>query len=135
MLFRALDSFGDTNQVVFNQNLITSLVFIKGDTAYKPPDYEIRITPVFNYNKVEVEERRILYINPERGTEREDKFVGWQELFIAKHLRNVSDRYDFDSIRVGIQPFSSDFRGFLCPIGRSSGRERGGQTVSRSVVA
>ena len=23
------------------------------------------------------------------------------------------DRYDFDSIRVGVQPFSSDFRGFL----------------------
>src|SRR3546814_12961842 len=85
MLFRALDSFGDTNQVVFNQNLITSLVFIKGDTAYKPPDYEIRITPVFNYNKVEVEERRILFITPERGTEREDKFVGWQELFLDKH--------------------------------------------------
>jgi hypothetical protein len=60
-----------------------------------------------------VEERRILYINPERGTERQDKFVGWQELFVDKHLRNVSDRYDFDSIRVGIQPFSSDFRGFL----------------------
>ena len=29
------------------------------------------------------------------------------------HLRNVSDRYDFDSVRVGIQPFISDFRGFL----------------------
>jgi hypothetical protein len=28
-------------------------------------------------------------------------------------LRNVSERYDFDSIRVGIQPFISDFRGFL----------------------
>lgn len=25
----------------------------------------------------------------------------------------ISDRYDFDSIRVGIQPFSSDFRSFL----------------------
>src|SRR5690606_22237397 len=25
----------------------------------------------------------------------------------------VSDRYDFDSIRVGIQPFTADFRGFL----------------------
>jgi hypothetical protein len=34
-------------------------------------------------------------------------------LFVDKHLRNVSDRYDFDSLRVGIQPFSSDFRGFL----------------------
>ncbi|HUP29901.1 MAG TPA: hypothetical protein VM122_06995, partial [Usitatibacter sp.] len=27
--------------------------------------------------------------------------------------RNVSTRYDFDSVRAGIQPFISDFRGFL----------------------
>ena len=39
--------------------------------------------------------------------------MGVQALFVDKHLRNVSDRFDFDSIRVGIQPFSSDFRGFL----------------------
>ncbi len=36
-----------------------------------------------------------------------------QEAFIDYHIRNVSDRYDFDSVRVGIQPFSTDFRGFL----------------------
>src|SRR6201999_2042934 len=42
-----------------------------------------------------------------------DAFVGVQEAFVDYHIRNVSDRYDFDSIRVGIQPFSSDFRGFL----------------------
>ena len=36
-----------------------------------------------------------------------------QEAFIDYHLRNVSDRYDFDSVRVGIQPFQFDFRGFL----------------------
>ena len=36
-----------------------------------------------------------------------------QEAFFDYHIRNVSDRYDFDSIRIGIQPFSTDFRGFL----------------------
>ena len=36
-----------------------------------------------------------------------------QELFVDYHLRNVSERYDFDSLRVGIQPFNVDFRGFL----------------------
>ena len=36
-----------------------------------------------------------------------------QELFLDVHLRNVSDRFDFDSVRFGIQPFSTDFRGFL----------------------
>ena len=47
------------------------------------------------------------------GARAPTNFVGIQEAFVDKHLRNVSDRFDFDSIRVGIQPFSSDFRGFL----------------------
>ncbi|MFN2259004.1 MAG: hypothetical protein ABR601_04115, partial [Parasphingopyxis sp.] len=44
---------------------------------------------------------------------RTDYHLGIQAAFVDKHLRNVSDRYDFDSLRIGIQPFSSDFRGFL----------------------
>ena len=58
-------------------------------------------------------ERRILFVEPSRGIKRTDVFLGIQEAFIDYHIRNVSDRYDFDSVRVGIQPFSSDFRGFL----------------------
>ena len=108
-----LDIFGDTDQLVFNQNLITSLILIKGDTVFRPPDYEIRVTPVFNYNYVRVDENRALFIDPEQGNVREDDFIGMQELFFDYHIRNVSDRYDFDSFRIGIQPFSTDFRGFL----------------------
>ena len=52
-------------------------------------------------------------MEPSRGIKRTDVFLGIQEAFIDYHIRNVSDRYDFDSVRVGIQPFSSDFRGFL----------------------
>ena len=33
--------------------------------------------------------------------------------YYERHLRDVSPRYDFDSVRVGIQPLTSDFRGFL----------------------
>ena len=29
------------------------------------------------------------------------------------HLRDLSDNYDFMSLRVGNQPFNADFRGFL----------------------
>jgi hypothetical protein len=52
-------------------------------------------------------------VDPRRGKTRTDEHIGVQAAFIDKHLRNVSDRFDFDSIRIGIQPFSSDFRGFL----------------------
>ncbi len=109
----ALDVFGGRDQTVFSQTLITGFVLYKGDTAFKPPDHEFRLTLAFNYNRVEVEEDRVLSVLPGRGNVRRDTHVGVQELFWDKHLRNVSDRYDFDSIRVGIQPFNTDFRGFL----------------------
>ncbi len=108
-----LDVFGDVNQFLFNENLIGSVSLIKGDTVYKPPDYEFRLTPVFNYNYTEVEEKGVLFRDPTRGTTRSDLHVALQEAFFDYHIRNVSDRFDFDSIRVGIQPFQADFRGFL----------------------
>jgi hypothetical protein len=51
--------------------------------------------------------------DPRDGRVRTDAHAGIQAAFVDKHLRNVSTRYDFDSLRVGIQPFSADFRGFL----------------------
>ena len=109
----ALDTFGDSDQFLFNNNLILSLIAFKGDTVFRPPDYEFRLTPVFNFNHTEVEELRVLNIDPREGETRDDAHVGIQEAFLDVHLRNVSDRFDFDSVRVGIQPFSTDFRGFL----------------------
>ncbi len=109
----ALDTFGDSDQFLFNNNLILSLIVFKGDTVFRPPDYEFRITPVFNFNHTEVEELRVLDIDPREGETRDDAHPGMQELFLDVHLRNVSDRFDFDSFRLGIQPFSTDFRGFL----------------------
>ena len=108
-----LDVIGDPDQVAYNQNFITEFVLYKGETVFKPPDWEFRFTPVFNFNRVEVEERGALYVDPARGTTRNDNHVAVQALFVDKHLRNVSERYDFDSLRIGIQPITADFRGFL----------------------
>lgn len=108
-----IDVFGSQDQYLFNQNLILAFVFFKGDTVFRPPDYEFRITPVFNYNYTDVDERRVINIDPRDGTTREDSHIAIQELFFDYHINNTTDRYDFNSIRVGIQPFSLDFRGFL----------------------
>jgi len=107
------DVFGNNHSLVFSQTFIASLALIKGSTAFKPPDVEYRLTLALNANYVDVGERRILHVEPSSGTDRFDYALGVQELFIDYHFRNVSDRYDFDSIRVGIQPFNFDFRGFL----------------------
>jgi hypothetical protein len=106
-------SFGRSGHTVVNQAVIGTVSLIKGNTAYKPPEWEFRLTPVFNFNRLDVQELGFVNIDPRRGTTRNDTFVGLQEGFVDYHIRNVSERYDFDSLRVGIQPFSTDFRGFL----------------------
>lgn len=107
------DAFGNGKQSLFNENLIVSLALVKGDTTFRPPDFEFRFVPVVNFNRAVAEEVRVLRVDPREGTTRNDSHVAVQELFADVHLRNVSDNYDFDSIRVGIQPFTSDFRGLL----------------------
>ena len=109
----SLDVLGDTEQQLFNQNIALELVYYKGDTVFRPPDWEFRFTPVINYNVTRLEETLGTNADPDVGRQRQDEHVGIQAAFVDKHLRNVSERYDFDSLRVGIQPFSSDFRGFL----------------------
>ena len=109
----SLDVFGKDASYVLSQSVIASASLIKGSTAFKPPEVEYRIALAFNVNHVRVPETRVLFVDPTKGRVRTDHFLGVQELFVDRHLRNVSDRYDFDSIRVGIQPFQADFRGFL----------------------
>jgi hypothetical protein len=108
-----LDQFGEPGQSAFTENLITEFVLYKGETVFKPPDYEFRILPVFNLTRVAVDELGFLKVDTTSSPTRTEGFVGIQGLFIDKHLRNVSERYDFDSLRVGIQPITADFRGFL----------------------
>jgi hypothetical protein len=109
----SLDVLGDTKQTLFNQNVALEFVYLKGDTIFRPPDWEFRFTPVFNYNYTELDEINGVNADPRNGTDRNDDHVGIQAAFIDYHIRDVSEQYDFDSVRVGIQPFSSDFRGFL----------------------
>ena len=109
----SIDQFGNGEQFLFNQNLIFNISLIKGDTAFRPPDLEVRLTPVINYNYNRFQEVGVLKRDPRDGISRNDYHIALQEAFIDYHIRNVSDRYDFDSIRFGIQPFSTDFRGFL----------------------
>lgn len=108
-----IDVFGDAEQSVFSQTLLAELVYYKGDTVFRPPDHEYRFIPVLNFNRVELEENQGVNAAPSRGSDRDDNHFGIQAAFYDRHLRNVSDNYDFDSLRIGIQPFSSDFRGFL----------------------
>ncbi|QNQ11071.1 hypothetical protein [Sphingomonas alpina] len=110
---QSLDVFGKDASYILSQTFIVGAALIKGSTAFKPPEVEYRLSLAFNVSHVNVPERRVLFVQPSKPSHRTDHFLGVQEAFVDYHLRNTSDRYDFRSIRIGIQPFQSDFRGFL----------------------
>ncbi|MBI4611634.1 MAG: hypothetical protein HY726_21815 [Candidatus Rokubacteria bacterium] len=105
--------FGSGDQRFVNQNFILSLEVFKGDTAFKPRDWEFRITPVFNLNFLDVQETGVVNIDVREGTTRKEVHSTFQELFVEYHLGDLSPNYDFVSSRFGIQGFTSDFRGFI----------------------
>lgn len=107
------DVFGRSHSEVAAQTFIFSASLLKGSTTFKPPEIEYRVAVAVQGNYVDVPEKRVLFVEPSKPSHRFDYHVGVQEAFIDYHIRNTSDRYDFDSVRVGIQPFQADFRGFL----------------------
>ncbi len=105
--------FGDDNRTALNGILKLSLELYHGDVAFRPRDWEIRVTPVLSLNRLALQENNNVNVNVRKGPDRNDSHLGFQELSFEKHLVNVSDRYDFVSLRLGIQKFASDFRGFV----------------------
>ena len=108
------DVFGNDFSQVFSQTFIAGFALLKGSTTFKPPTIEYRLTLAYNVNYVDVPERRVLFVEPSKPSHRLDQFLGVQEAFVDYHFSQFdNDRFDFISIRAGIQPFQSDFRGFL----------------------
>ncbi|MEO6594221.1 MAG: hypothetical protein ABIP94_05665 [Planctomycetota bacterium] len=107
------NNFGDGRQSFLQNDFALSFDLFRGQQAFKPVDWRIRITPVFNYTRLEVNEVGVVVIDPVQGTTRERGDVTLQEVFLEYHLFDLSDRYDFASVEIGVLPFRSDFRGFL----------------------
>jgi hypothetical protein len=109
----ASDVFAPGHQLTLAQSIIVGASIIKGNTTFKPPDYEYRLIVAANLNRTQVDPVRALRVDPREGFVRYDNHIAVVEAFYDKHRSNVSERYDFDSYRVGIQPITSDFRGFI----------------------
>ena len=105
--------FGNNNQNLFNQNLALSFEFFQGNTAFRPPTQRAKITVFGNLNYVQLNEVGLVKPDVRRGTSRADGQFAVQELFYERKLADVSSNFDFLSVRVGSQPFNSDFRGFI----------------------
>jgi hypothetical protein len=105
--------FGRPNQNLFNQDFSTSFELFHGDAAFRPVDWRIKITPVFNINYVNFDEVAAVSPDVSRGTTRGRTYLSLNEWFAEVKLADLSPNYDFVSIRAGSQPFLSDFRGFI----------------------
>lgn len=105
--------FGDGKQTFIQDDLAVSLDLFRGQQAFMPVEWRLRVTPVLNYTRLDINEVGAVNVNVANGALRTKSDIALQEAFVEYHLFDLSERYDFCSVEAGILPFRSDFRGFL----------------------
>ena len=106
--------FGKGGQFFVAQTFRTTFDLFHGDTtSFRPVDWRIRVTPAANLNYLLARENQIVSPDVRFGTTRFDTHVGLQEAFGEVKLADLGPNYDFVNLRLGIQQFVSDFRGFI----------------------
>jgi hypothetical protein len=93
--------FGRSEQWFWANDFSIGVDLFKGETAFKPVEWAVRLLGVYNHNYLEVEENNVVNPNPQDGTTREKEFFSLQEAFGELHIRDLSNNYDFVSSRVG----------------------------------
>jgi hypothetical protein len=108
------EEFFGRPETYFNTNYTKlSIDLNHGNAGYKPTDWRIRLTPVFNINHLDSNELAVVNPNVLKGTIRTRSFLALEEWFGEVKLFDHGPWYDFVSARVGSQFFNSDFRGFI----------------------
>jgi hypothetical protein len=107
------DFFGRPNQFLYSQYFNLGIDLFHGDAAFKPVDWRVRVLPIFNVNYLAVDELAVVSPDVRKGTTRGRTWFSLEEYFIESKITDLSPDYDFLSVRVGSQPFTSDFRGFI----------------------
>lgn len=82
----------------FKNKLVTALEFFHGLTVFRPKDWSLKASAQGVYN---------------RGNNKDLDDIALLELFGEAKLFDVGRTYDFTSVRAGLQPFTSDFNGFV----------------------
>lgn len=106
--------FGQPEQLAASETVQLSFELFHGDSTFRPRDWAIKISPTFSIpNYLNARENGVVNIDVRRGTNRTDTHISFEEAFAEVKLADLSSNYDFVSVRAGIQPFVSDFRGFI----------------------
>ena len=107
------DFFGDGQQVFLNNDVVLEIDLFRGQQAFKPVEWRFKSAIVYNHNELNVAEKGVVNVDPDKDTHRKRDDIALQEAFLEYHLLDLSDRYDFLTSELGILPFRSDFRGFV----------------------
>jgi Carboxypeptidase regulatory-like domain len=106
--------FGRPEELAVTETVQLSFELFHGDTTFKPRDWAIKFSPTFSIpNYLRARENGVVNVDVRRGTTRTDWHISFEEAFAEVKLADVNANYDFVSLRAGIQPFVSDFRGFI----------------------
>ncbi|HKX30228.1 MAG TPA: hypothetical protein VJ302_21240 [Blastocatellia bacterium] len=118
---------GRTDKV--NSYLFASVEMFKGAASFKPVDWRMKVSVASNINYLGARENGITNISFREGIQRQKNFTAINEVFFEYRMGDTpkffpflrgagskggqSPEYDTTSIRVGMQEFNADFRGFL----------------------
>jgi len=105
--------YGMGEQISIQNNFGFTMNLFQGETVFRPVDWALKIEPVFNVNYLDTQETGVVAPSAAQGTDRMKTFLALQQAFLEVHLADLSDTYDFCSVRIGNQPFNADFRGFI----------------------
>lgn len=105
--------FGNPRQFFTTNFFRLSVDLIHGNAGFKPVDWQVRVTPVFNINYLRAQELAVVNPDVREGTDRYRSYTALDEWFVEGKIADLSPDYDFVSVRAGSQPFTSDFRGFI----------------------
>jgi hypothetical protein len=106
--------FGKPELLGVNQTFQFTFELFRGDSTFRPRTWAIKISPTFSLpNFARARENGVVNVDVRRGTTRTDTHFSFEEAFAEVKLADTNANFDFVSLRAGIQPFVSDFRGFI----------------------
>lgn len=105
--------FGRGDSLFTTPRALVSLELFSGQTAFKPKTWALKATGAFNLNYVRFRENNNVDVDVRESTQRTREDAALEEAFGEVRLKTLSAHYDAVSLRAGIQPFVSDFRGFV----------------------
>lgn len=105
--------FGNSNSFLYDQKFAVKAELFQGNTAFEPPKWQITVEGVLDVQNLKTNENAVVDVDVRDGIDRWSQYAALQQAALEYHIVNLSNRYDFVSIKAGRQPFNSDFRSLI----------------------